>query len=137
MKKFVVVGLFALFGGATSGTCTYNENGLRKIVVDLGEFQALYNVTCSPLWKLVEIYETGNVKVGNPDVMDEVDGMIRELDGFITPQKICKSLDFSSAVEVYLCSDLNGYDTEDEQKIGQEIIQRWKDLGFSSKTRNP
>jgi hypothetical protein len=135
MKKFVVVGLFALLGGATSGTCACDENGLRIVTIPGGGLQAIYNVTCPILWELVEIYETGNVKVGNPDVMNMVDERIRDLNEFITQQKICKDVDFPLAVALNFCSDLHeGFDMEDEQKIGEEIIQRWKDLGLSQKT---
>jgi hypothetical protein len=134
MKKFVVVGLFALFGGATGGACDEGEFG-RGVKISAEEYQALYDRMYPILEELVEIYETGNVKVGNSDIMNKVDGMIRDLDGFITPQEICKGLDFPLAVTLNFCSDLNeGFDMEDEQKIGEEIIQRWKDLGFSRKT---
>jgi hypothetical protein len=132
MKKFVVVGLFALFGGAASSTCACDENGLLRRgveVFDGGGLLALCDKMDSILEELVEIYGTGNVKVGNPDVMDEVDKRIRDLDRMATPQE------FRFAVKLYFCPNLYpNVDMEGEQKIGEEIIQRWKDLGFSRKT---
>ncbi|MDR3224493.1 MAG: hypothetical protein LBT03_02905 [Holosporales bacterium] len=131
MKKFVIV---ALLGGIACGSCmctgvgSRTEDG-RPIV------PACYDKASLILECLVTIYQEFDVRPGNPDAMGIVDREIYELARMADPLEVRCAIDLYFNPAHYFCP--NPDDMEEEQKIKVEIIQRWKDLGLSSKAKNP
>jgi hypothetical protein len=130
MKKFVVVALLL----ATCGVCVCaEEESNAQITISAGEYQDIFDKTCSVIEDLVRIYETDSENLKRPDVISAVDEKICELNEIITLQKIRKEIDFSWVVKAQLCSDWHpGFNMEEEQKIGEKIITRWRALRASA-----
>ncbi|MDR3224078.1 MAG: hypothetical protein LBT03_00605 [Holosporales bacterium] len=125
MKKFVIV---ALLGGIACGSCVCADVESRT-EGDRPISDTFYEHSYCVIGDLVEMYREFGEKPWNLDVVDEG---IRILARMADPLAVRHALDHYFDPKYFICDDV-----EEEQKIGQEIIQRWKDLGFSSKTRNP
>jgi hypothetical protein len=81
------------------------------------------------------MYREFDVKPWNLDVINVVDEGIRRLARMADPLEVRRVIDLYFNPKYYFCPDPD--DMEEEQKIKVEIIQRWKDLRLSRKTRNP